>query len=416
MSKKIEITPLKKGKSEFNLVGKVKVNDYTFKLDVESAKANSDWVYNQLNLGVDCGDNGMIYASMMGGYGTDRNNVVYVHGKKEKDGRTQDDFDNRYTIAWEDRHDEDILEDIGEMCFITVGLEKDVKGKTDYKKFLTEYDAISYINEVLEDGMTVNIKGNLQWRMYKETLQAQKNITSIVLSKVEESKDYKATFTQSMLLDDNAIGKLDKETRSIPITGYIIDHAQEYEGKLITRKVNGKTVKGINLPLVKTFEFKVGEDVDKAKQMLKQFKVKSSKKLTQLVVVGYFSRGEISTVEVSEDDIPDDIKEMIELGFIDKEEILGKMAKANGANNSPEQMIIKSPNIIFKGEETKLPVIDKVIDAYTLDDINISLILENCNTEEVEDDTEDKNDDTDLDKALDSEDKDDDDDTWLDEL
>lgn len=418
MAKKNELTPLKKGKAEFNLIGKVKINDFTFNLDVESSKENSDWVYNRLNLGVDCGEFGIIYCEMMGGYGTDRDNVIYVHGKKDNNGKKQDDFENRYTIAWEDRNDKEVLNEIGDMCFKTVGLEKDVQGKTEYKKFLTEYDTIAYINEILKDEMIVNIKGTLQYNTYKDTVQVKKNITSIVLSKVEDSKDFKATFTQSILLDNLAIGKLDKDTRSIPITAMVIDNVQKYEDKLITKKINGKISKGINLPLIKTFNFLIGEDENKAKQMLKQFKVKSSKNITQLTVDGYFTKGNISTVEITEDDIPDDIKEMIELGFLDKEEIIGKMAKANGTNGVPEQMIIKSPHIVFRGEETRLPVIDKIIDIYTLEDVNIPLILKNCDIEDTENELEDKEltDEEALNVALDNIDEEDEDMDWLDDL
>ena len=84
MAKK-ERTPLAKSNgwtSVFNLVGEVKLNDYTFKLDEKSEK--SDWVYNALNLGVDCGEkHGTVYAELMGGYGSERQNAVYVHGKDE---------------------------------------------------------------------------------------------------------------------------------------------------------------------------------------------------------------------------------------------------------------------------------------------------------------------------------------------
>ena len=41
--------------SNFNLIGKAKINDYTYKIDEHSEKSN--WVYNALNLGVDCGEN-----------------------------------------------------------------------------------------------------------------------------------------------------------------------------------------------------------------------------------------------------------------------------------------------------------------------------------------------------------------------
>ncbi|MCI9976545.1 hypothetical protein JY742_10470 [Clostridioides difficile] len=412
MAKNNDLVQLKKGKSEFNLIGKVKINDFTFNLDVESSKESSDWVYNRLNLAIDCGKFGIIYCEMMGGYGTGRDNIIYVHGKKDKDGNNQDDFENRYTISWEDREDEEVLNEIGNMCFKTIGLEKDIQGKTNYKKFLTEYDAIAYMSDVLKDGMIVNIKGNLQYQNYKDTVQVKKNITSIALSNIENPEDFKATFTQSLLLDSLSIGKLDKETRSIPITAMIIERVQEYEDKLITRTINGKISKGANLPLIKTFNLLIGEDEKRAKQLLKQFKVKSSKHVTQLTIDGYFSRENISTVEVSEDDIPEDIKEMIELGYLVKEDIIGKMAKANGTNGVPEQMIIKAPHVVFRGEETKLPAIDKVIDIYTLDDVSIPLIMENLEIGYAEKElTEEEA----LSSALDDVDDTDDDD-WLDEL
>ena len=135
MAKTKEITPIKKGVSQFNLIGKAKVSDFTFKIDVASGKEGSDWIYNQMNLGVDCGENGTIYADLMSGYGSERDNVVYVHGKKEDDnGREVDDFDNKFSIDWEDRLDEDNFDSIGEMCFITVGIEKDEIGRASCRE------------------------------------------------------------------------------------------------------------------------------------------------------------------------------------------------------------------------------------------------------------------------------------------
>ena len=116
-----------------------------------------------------CG--GTVYAELMGGYGAERDNVVYVHGKDE-DGK--DDFENRFTIDWDDRFDEKILESVGDLCFMTVGLEKDKNGKVFYKKFLTPYDMIAYINENLEDGMVVNVKGQLKYSSYEGNVKVRK--------------------------------------------------------------------------------------------------------------------------------------------------------------------------------------------------------------------------------------------------
>lgn len=381
MAKQIELQPLKKGLATFNLVGKAKVSDFTFKLDVESGKEGSDWVYNKMDLGVNCGKNGTIYGTLMSGYGTDRQNKVYVHGKKEVDGQTRDDMSKQFTIAWEDRFDEKILENIGEMCFITVGIEKDVEEKTLYKKFLTAYDAISYISEYLKDGDVINVKGNLKWQEYNGKIQYSKEITSIALSKAEES-DYKATFIQTILVDSNSIGKVDKDTMTIPIDGYVVENIKSYQGQSITRKVENKDINGVNLPLLKSFDIEINpEDKEKINKMLKQFKAKP-KKVNQIVVDGYFARGNVETTTISEDDIPDDIKELIELGYVDKEEIINKIAFANG-DKKPEKMYIKAPHIkIKKGE---IPSIDRIDDIYSEDDINIDLILEKCNTKLVDD-------------------------------
>lgn len=186
--------------ASFNLVGEAKLNDYTYKIDEKSEK--SSWIYNSLNLGVYCGEKyGTVYASMMGGYNEEKAGVIFAHGKKE-DG--SDDFENQIQVAWEDRFDEDILESLGDMCFITVGLEQTNKNKVFYKKFLSEYDAIAYIQEHLEEGMVLNVRGNIRYSLYQEKVQMQKNINNIVLSKVDDAAKYKATFVQTVLLNKDS--------------------------------------------------------------------------------------------------------------------------------------------------------------------------------------------------------------------
>lgn len=414
MAKNIELTEVKKGLATFNLIGKAKVGDFTFSLDQESQK--SDWIYSKINLGVDCGVNGIIYADMMGGYGSDRDNYVYVHGV-DKDGK--DDYNNNFKIDWEDRFDETIFDTIGNNCFITVGLEKDENGKTVYKKFLSEYDAINYINDNLQDGTIINVKGNLQYQKYNDNLSVKKNITSIVLSKAEEDK-FKATFTQTLLVESDAVGKPDKDTMTIPITATLIEYMKEFDGKKI---FNGKTNKqGMNIPIMKEFYVQINEeDKNKTTLLLKQFKAKS-KKVTEIVVDGIFTRGALETTEVKEDDIPDDIKELIEMGIIDKEDVLGKIAFANGGNK-PERMIITNPNIkMIEVDDGKRPSINRVADKYTQDDINPILVIEQFGYFEdgVENDTtSDCSDEVDIDdlmKETTSDDNDDDDDSWLKDL
>ena len=53
--------------SSFNLIGAAKITEHTFKIDEKSEK--SSWIYNLLNLGIDCGEKfGTVFCEMMGGY------------------------------------------------------------------------------------------------------------------------------------------------------------------------------------------------------------------------------------------------------------------------------------------------------------------------------------------------------------
>ena len=409
MAKEKEITIIKGKKNEFNLVGKAKVSGFTTKIDLESDK--SDWIYNQLNLGVECGKEGTIYADLMGGYGSERENVVFVHGKKTGDnGQNQDDFENMFQIDWDDRLDEDNFESLGDRCFITVGLEKDDKDKTVYKKFITPYDAIQYISENLEDGAIVNVKGDLVYKKYKDTYTVSKEIKSIALSNATEDK-FKATFTQTIFVESDAIGKPDKETMTIPITGYVMGFFKELDGDKITRKVKGKEKDGCNLPISRAFDVEIAEEKENTMKFLKQFKAKA-KKVTEITVEGIFTKGSLNTIEVGEEDIPDDIKELIELGVIDKDEVVGKMAFANGSKK-PERMIIKKPFIsMVESNGNKIPKIARESDKYNEDDLNPFLIIEACggrvikSDDEItpQEDTEDNNDEEiDVNKLMDEE-------------
>ena len=344
-SKQKEKTPLSKinWTQQFTLVGKAIVNDYTFKLDEHSNK--SDWIYNQLNLNVDCGEHsGKVSAEMMGGYGSERNNnVIYIHGKNEDNS---DDFKNQYTIDWVDRFDESILEDIGDLCFINIGLEKDVHDKTVVKRFLTPYDAIAYVSEHLEDGMVINVRGQLRYQLYNGNVQCRKEINSIFLSKAEPDA-YRASFVQTMLLDKDSAGKntIDKDKKVMYVNAYILEKFKEFNGWDLTE--NGKVKGGIFVPLRKTFEFDLNgkEPTQTAKLIDKVFKVK--KGVTQITFEGEFVETG-AAVTATEDDLTDDVKDMIDCGFYTLEEALVKCS-TNGARE--RKMMILKPQIRMVGDD-----------------------------------------------------------------
>jgi len=397
MAKKDDKTQVKKGSSIFTLIGKAIVKDYTFTIDASSN--NSDWVYNRLNLQVDCATNGVIHAEMMGGYGTDkkRENKIYVHGKKKnEEGKDVDDYSNQFTVDWEDRLDEDMFDEIGDNCFITVGLEKDKKENTFYKKFLSEYDAIEYIKENLEDGTIINVKGSLTYSEYNGFTQVKKGINSLVLSKVTEEKDFKATFQQTLLIDKDSIQKYDSEKNAFPIECYV----PEYVGKIQTE--NGKVdvpKEKRNIVFKKTFNYDCGsKESEKILAFLKKHFVPKKTNVHEVTFEGIITKsGTLQTVTL--EDLPEDIQELVEIGAFTEEEAIEKCV---GNNKKTEDYILKAPRIKKVGEE-KVPTVDKVEDKYKYEDLSFytTLVKELVpNDDENEEDSNDDEEDADMDALL----------------
>jgi hypothetical protein len=353
--------------SNFTLIGKPVINDYTFKIDEKSEKSN--WVYNALNLGVDCGEkHGTVYAEMMGGYSEEGENRIYAHGKKD-DG--SDNFEEQVTVTWEDRFNEGVLETVGDLSFITVGLKKTNADKTFYEKFLSAYDAIAYIKEHLTSDMVINVRGNLKYSEYNGTVQVRKNITSIALSKAEDSSKYKATFTQSVLIDKDSasLKEIDKDKGVMFVNARVLDYVKE---------INGVEVKG-QYPYNKQFEFAMdfSNEAQCKKIYEKLFKVK--KGVTQVTFEGDFVEGG-AVVTTTLDDLPDDIRDLVEMGVYTEEEACAKCT-ANG--NRERRMVLKKPYIKLVGEEKK-PVIQVFAERYDEDDLYLDYVFKNKATNNAE--------------------------------
>lgn len=334
MAKTKERKALKKGKAAFNLIGRVKVTDKTFNLD---NSYDSGWTDNSMYVGVDCGNGNTVYAEMRSGFFPDKDNVIRAYSKDEKDDAGKS---KSVEIAWEDRLDESLYDSISDSSFLTVGVEKDVKDKTVYKKFLTAYDAVEYLNEHLEDGMIVNVKGTIGYNEYEGNVSTKKEITSIVLSKIDDEANFKATFSQAILVDSKSIGKKNDDKGTMELAAYVVD----YVGK---PKIDGEKIevkKNVTYP--KTFEVAINEHPEITAKMLQRFFKPKKGKITEITVTGNLVEGG-STVNITEDDIPDDIKELIEMGLYSEEEAEKKIAVGNG--NRERRMIIVKPDITYVG-------------------------------------------------------------------
>lgn len=391
-SKERKVLDKKNWVQNFTLVGKVVLDDKTFTLDERSNK--SDWIYNMLNLKLDCGEKygKKINCKLMGGYSNDRNNIIYVHGKTSDN---RDDFDNSYTIDWNDRFDKDILDDIGDLCFIKIGIEKDTHDEVVVNKFLHAYDAIAYIAENIHNGDEVKVKGRLKYSIYQDAVQVEREIGSIYLKR--ENENYVAEFTQTVLLDKGSLQKPDKDKCVFPINAYVLEKFKEYNGNDLTE---GGAVKGGKLvPLCKTFEYEYDPDnLEKAKKIVERcFKVKAG--VTKATFIGVFKEGG-ALITATEDDLSDDAKELIDIGVYTLEEVLAKCAQNGGRER---RMLFVKPMLKQVGDEDNKTLQVQIFDKeYSEEDLVLDYLV---NHDEDADDE--------IDEAV-VNDVENDDDSWLD--
>lgn len=343
--------------NNFTLIGRYAPHNTFIKIDEKSE--NSNWQYSNMTLGVDCGEKcGIVTADMVGGFSLERENVIYAHGKNE-DG--SDDYSNQILVAWEDRFDENILESIGDRSFIVVGLEFTDKKKVFYKKFLSAYDAIPYIEQALDalsDDAVIKVRGSLKYSLYNDVTQVNKQITQIYIDTKSKEEDFTAKFVQSILVDSDSIDKneIDKERGLVYINARVLDYVKE---------INGKDISG-QYPFSKVFEFYTDLNDKKkfAAIMSKLFKPK--KNIRQVTFNGLFVEGG-ATVTTTYEDVPDDVKDLVEIGVYTEEEAIA----ACSTGGSRERHMVLTKPYIKNTDGTSIPQIFD--DVYTEDDLSFNV-------------------------------------------
>lgn len=376
--------------STFSLIGAVKLptDEKYSPFELEKESQNSDWIQNVMNLGIDCGDeSGTIYCEMRGGYGANRDNVIYTTGKDEEG---KDDFSQKIVVSWDERLDEDIVEQIGDMKLISVGLVKGInkvtgKEETYVKKFISAYDAIPYIKENVKDGMVVNVRGNIKYSRYNGRTYAKKEVTSIFLSSVTERENFRATFKQTILINKDSVGKIDKKKNVLPIDARVLDYAKSYDDKPVIVSEDGKV--GGNVPFVYPFEYELPTTDEQTIGLIKNTLFKTHKGVTQITFEGKFIESG-STVTITEKDLPDDIKMLIACHAYTLEEALKACADNGGKER---RMVLVKPfikKVVKEGAEEATPVLQKFDDAYTEDELFLDCMIKDDDADSDDDNTD----------------------------
>lgn len=345
----------KKGTASFKLVGKIRVTPNTFTMNKES---ESKFVSNKMYFGVDCGNGNVVYAEMFGGYKKDDDgnaiSEIYVNGNKadpNNPNRMIDDYDNRFTIGWDERNIKGVLENIGPSCFTQVGFEKDTQGQLVNYKFVTPYDAITYFYNTWQDmsaedkeACVVEVRGNLEYRYRNGKVYYHKVITGIKRKFDVVEKDFVAEFTQTVFADKDSIGKADMEKMVLPLSVKVPEYISKWQ----------------NIEIKETVPLDIELQLDAKASIAKWLanNIKNSKGYVRTTLIGNFIESG-ATEEFDLSSLDEKTRGMLEQGAISLDDI--KMVVASGNQRTQ----IMSVNRIKVRKEDNRPVGDFDQNVYT---------------------------------------------------
>lgn len=305
-------TELTHGKSQLYLAGVVKITKDTFE---EEKTSKGGYAYLKTSFSVKVGENRSVWVGMMGGY-SKGNPVVYTFSKENEP----------LQINWKNRNNGQVLEQVADYSLFKVALEKDSEGKLITKKFVSEYDAINYLKENLEDGMNVVISAEADYSLYNDDVQRQFKIKTLALDegytdkeKVEhEHRDPAARLSQTYLIEEDSVSENYEEDLEENGVTTINAYVPQYLGK-----VDGKELKKV-VALPQPFTVRVKDNnVEGAKALISNvIKPENSDVVREIsmrmnVLDGYST----SQVQLEEDDIPDEVKQLIELGIMSLDDV-----------------------------------------------------------------------------------------------
>lgn len=334
------------------LVGMVKnVDSSAFELS-KAGKNNANWLQNVMNIRMDDTNGGSFFLNCRDGFDKTKPKNIYA---KDENG-------NSLTIAFGDRFNETILEQVKNPP-ITVYYDKvEVDTHKEWKKktFLTTFDLIQYLSQVIpdlcqkySDGYKIKVVGNVAYSKYgedkiNENIEIKRIFFLTDNESEEEAKENQLGFffDQQMLITKDSIDFSEWESEGIAKVNAFI-YKSEYAKKEVMDNYVGVEAredgKGGNYPSGVEVEYVIRANDEKAKETKKKVfgkffnlddNVVSCIKFSGRFVQGYLSK------QITRDDLSDELLELIEFGIMTEEEVL-KQAQGYSKDRINERQITK---------------------------------------------------------------------------
>ena len=346
----------------FNITGFVEVDDKTFSINSEG-KNNKNWISNVFNPKITSNDGKSMFVRFQDGFDKVKGKDIYA---------SPIDGDSSLIIPFADRFNENIVAQVDEKSFIKIGLRRVTKINEDtkkeyqeweYKKFLTVYDAINFMKDIMQIGekFKIRVKGRVKYQIYNGNLSRNYELQTIYLLPEDDDSECDFLFSQDILLTKDVIDKSKWEEHGI-IT--------------VNAKVYQKKKKDVYEVIVVPMIIRAGNKRDAYNMVVDRYFDVKEDIVRRIRIEGRFNCGYIAG-EVKKEDLPQDALELIELGLYTEEEILKKYA----VRDRIDEVLILRP-VMQVDSQTNLPKMNMSDVEYTLADLE-NLVVEAEKEEEI---------------------------------
>lgn len=351
------LTELKKGMASFTLIGEAKVSSDTFKGLIQP-KEGSYWMSVRSSIPFEIESGVRIYADVNDGY--QNNNPIIKRMPAERG----DEF-KMVEFPYKDRLDEKIIEKVAKYELFRGNLEKDKDGKPIMATFVHGIDFERYLAKHLVDGMSVKVRGNVEYSPSKDRENVYRNyrIKSVFLNEGYEKNGetvdplpHSATMEQTYFVEAGALDKRwekDLEGRGKTM---VAAHVADYVGKLWDGSKYVQFKKTVALP--QAINIVVGDTSDekalkRAKILAKKLFDVPKKKVRQISLVIKINEGfETGTPDIVVDK---DLQALIDEGLMTMEDVTDQVTVRG---NRVSELLLVRPRVKINDEGKTVIEID----------------------------------------------------------
>lgn len=343
---------------KFDITGHISVDGKVFTLGSKS-KNNPTWVSHIFNPRIEGANGASMFIRIQDGYDSAKGKTIYARSTDDK----------QMEIAFGDRNNQAILERVNDMSFIKVffkRVEKENESGKKYttweepKKFLTMYDAIEFLNQIMPLGFKKKVRlfGDLRYSEYNGKAQRNFEVKTIyILTDNEEEgseRPLEFKFTQNIIIMGDAA-----DTTRLDDEGVLTINAKLYVKKPKTKD----KYELLNLPLVMRTNEEKGKEI--YRQVANKYFTADTDKVRRVNVEGIFQCGYVSA-NVTQGELPEEALELIAEGLYSEEEVMKLYAK----KEKVDELVVKRP--IAKIVDGR-PQVDMDETTYSMADIELAM-------------------------------------------